>query len=136
MKKSRKAAQVFQHPGGGEQTRLDGFDELPEADYIMAFSPAQGSLAALLPRDRGAALTTRQLARITGQQPREITRRVCAERRAGAPILSDPGAGFWLAADADELRRCAAQLHRRAGEIHRTARALEQAMKGGKYGER
>lgn len=130
MKAKKKAVRVLQHQDGGEQTRLDGFDELPEADYIMAFSPAQGSLAALLPRDRGSALTTRQLARITGQQPREITRRICAERRAGAPIISDPGAGFWLAADAVELRRCAAQLHRRAGEIHRTAHALEQSLKG------
>lgn len=130
MSKTRKAVQVFQHPDGGEQTRLDGFDELPMNYSITSFSPMQGSLAALLPHDRGAALTTRQLVQITGQTTREITRRVCAERRAGAPIISDPGAGFWLASDAEELARCAKALHRRAGEIHRTARALESIMKG------
>ena len=130
MSAKEKAARVLQHSDGGEQVRLDGFDELPTLDFTTVFTPAQGSLAALLPHDREAALTTRQLARITGQAPREITRRICAERRAGAPILSDPGAGFWLAADAAELARCARALHKRAGEIHRTARALEEIAAG------
>jgi hypothetical protein len=85
-----------------------------------------------LPRGRAGAITTRELAKITGQPPRDITKRVCSERRAGAPILSDPGAGFWLASDADELRRCTLALHRRATEIHRTARALESILKGGR----
>lgn len=129
--RKEKAAQVLQHPDGGEQTRLDGFDELPVNDSITAFLPAQGSIAFLLPRGRAGALTTRELARITGRQPREITRAICFERRAGAPILSDPAAGFWLASDADELRRCAATLHRRAGQIHQTACALENFAKGG-----
>ena len=129
--RTEKAAPVDQTGSGGEQTRLEGFDELPENDCITAFSPAQGSVAALLPHDRAGALTTRDLARITGRRPREITRAICAERRNGAPILSDPGAGFWLASDADELRRCASGLHRRAGEVHATARALESILKGG-----
>ena len=129
--RKEKAAQVLQHQDGGEQTRLDGFDGLPDTDYIKAFAPMQGTIAALLPRGRAGAITTRELAKITGQPPREITKRVCFERRAGVPILSDPGAGFWLAEDADELRRCTAALHRRAGEIHRTARALERIVKGG-----
>ena len=115
MTKKKKAAPVLQHQDGGEQTRLEGFDELPETDYIINFEPMQGTIAAFLPRERAQAITARELCRITGQAPREITRRICAERRAGAPILSDPGAGFWLAADAEELRRCTAQLHRRAG---------------------
>ncbi len=132
MTRKEKAAQVLQHQDGGEQTRLDGFDELPDTDYIRGFEPAQGSIAFLLPRGRARAITTRELAKITGQPPREITKRVCFERRAGAPILSDPGAGFWLAADADELRRCTFALHRRAAEIHRTARALESILKGGR----
>jgi len=129
MRTQKKAVRVLRHPDGGEQTQLDGFDELPMLDFTTVFTPTQGSLAALLPHDRGAALTTRQLVQITGQTTREITRRICAERRAGAPILSDPGAGFWLASDAEELVRCAKALHRRAGEIHRTARALESFLK-------
>ena len=136
MNRKEKAVQVLQHPDGGEQTRLDGFDELPVNDSITAFSPAQGSIAFLLPRGRAGALTTRDLARITGRQPREITRAICFERRAGAPILSDPAAGFWLAGDAKEARACAAALHRRAAQIHKTARALERCVKGGVNDER
>lgn len=117
--------------GGGQQAVLPGF-ELSAHDFITTFTPAQGTIAALLPHERGAALTTCELARITGQAPRDITKRVCSERRAGAPILSDPAAGFWLAADADELKRCAAALHRRAGQVHATARALESILKGGR----
>lgn len=128
--KKKTAPGVTSTESGGEQTRLDGFDELPTLDFTTVFTPAQASLAALLPRERAAALTTKQLARITGQTPREITRRICAERRNGAPILSDPGAGFWIAGDADELKRCARALHRRAGQIHKTARALEGIAKG------
>lgn len=129
--RAKKTAQVLQHPDGGEQMRMDGFSALPEIDFITTFSPAQGTIAALLKRDRGQALTTKELQRITGEPPRQITKRICFERRHGAPILSDPAAGFWLAADADELRRCTAALHRRAGEIRRTARALENFAKGG-----
>lgn len=134
MNKKRKAAQVLQHPDGKEeQTQLDGFSELPIVDFITEWTPAQGSIAALLRRDRAQALTTRELAKITGQAPREITRRICFERRSGAPIVSDPGAGFWLAADSDEARACAAALHRRASEVHKTARSLERLAGGEKF---
>ena len=135
MRAKEKAAQVLQHPDGGEQTRLDGFDELPEDNFITAFSPLQGSIAAILSRGRAGALTTRELARITGRQPREITRAICFERRNGTPILSDTAAGFWIAEDAAELKRCTKALHRRAGEIHATARALESILKGGAQNE-
>lgn len=106
-----------------EQICLEGF---LAADPLDGYTASPGSVAALLPRGRANALTTTDLATITGLAPREITRRICAERRAGAPILSDPGAGFWLATDGDEVRRCALQLRHRAGEIHATARALER----------
>lgn len=130
MRAKKEAAQVLQHQdGGGQQITLPGF-ELSEDDYTTAFSPAQGTIAALLPHGRANALTTTELSRITGRKPREITRAICSERRAGAPILSDPGAGFWLAEDADELRRCTVALHRRAGEIHATAHALEKLVGG------
>ena len=135
MRGTKKAVQVLHHPdGSGQQIALPGF-ELSTLDFITDFSPAQGSISALLPRDRAAALTTRELCSITGLRPREITKRICLERRAGAPILSDPAAGFWIAADAAELEQCVKALHKRAGEIHRTARALERiATGGGKHG--
>ena len=115
--------------GEGKQTLLPGI-RFSRTDCITDFKPAQGSVAALLLHGRNHALTTRELSRITGRNHRELTRAICAERRAGAPILSDPGAGFWLAESLDELRRCAASLHRRAGEINATARALEQITGG------
>lgn len=130
MSRKKEAARVLQHRDGGGQIRLDGFDDPSKDDFITEFSPAQGTIAALLPRRRENALTTRELARITGQAPREITRRICAERRDGAPILSDPAAGFWIAGDLDELKRCTAALHRRAGQIHQTAWAMEKLTEG------
>lgn len=84
MRKKEKAASVLQHQDGGEQTRLDGFDELLEKHFSTAFEAEQGSIAALLPHSRETALTSRELARITDQAPREITRRICAERRGSA----------------------------------------------------
>lgn len=132
MTTTKKAAPALQHQDGGEQMQLDGFADLPKNNFITEFSPAQGTIAALLPRSRGSALTTRELSRITGRKAREITKAICAERRAGAPILSDPAVGFWIAENADELRRCTAALHRRAGQIHKTARALEKCARGGR----
>lgn len=118
--------------GGGQQTTLPGF-ELSENQYIIDFCAVQGSIAAILPHGRADAVTTRELAALLGLSAREVTRAICRERRAGAPILSDPGAGFWLAADTGELRRCANNLHKRAGEIHKTARALEKLAEGGEH---
>ena len=135
-KTKNKAVEVLQHQdGGGQQIVLPGF-ELSKNDSIMNFSPAQGSIAAMLPRSRENALTTAQLCRITGKKAREITKAICTERRAGAPILSDPAVGFWLAGDAKEARACAAALHRRAAQIHKTARALERCVKGDDNDER
>ncbi len=126
MSKKRKPLPVCETGSGeGKQTLLPGI-RFSRKNFITDFKPAQGSIAALLLYGRNHALTTSELSRITGKNHRELTREICAERRAGAPILSDPGAGFWLAESIDELQRCAAALHRRAGEIHRTAQALEQ----------
>lgn len=125
MDTKKETARVLQHQDGGEQIGLDGFEGLPDSHPIINWQPPQGSIAAFVPRGRTHALRTRELAKITGQTPWEVTRRICVERRAGAPILSDPGAGFWLAESAEELLRCSAALRRRAREICRTARALE-----------
>jgi len=128
MRKTKKAAPstCTRGDGNGQQLRLGGFDNLSESNSITAFCPKQGSIAALLTKGRENALTTREISKISGLNPRDVTRAVCDERRNGAPILSDPGAGFWLAETAEELRRCVAALHRRAGEIRQTAEALEQ----------
>ena len=121
--------------GNGQQLRLGGFDNLSDSNFITAFCPKQGSIAALLSKGRGNALTTREISKISGLSPRDVTRAVYDERRHGAPILSDPGAGFWLAETAEELLRCVAALHRRAGEIRQTAEALEQITEEYKDGD-
>ena len=134
MTTTKKAASggISTGDGGGQQITLPGFETPSGNEFITRFEAAQGTVAGLLPRGRKNALTTRELARITGITPREITRRICAERRAGSPILSDTAAGFWLAESTDELKRCTAALHRRAGQIHETARALEKCVRGGR----
>ena len=98
--------------GNGQQLQLGGFDNLSDSDFIT--TSKQGSIAVLLSKGRGNALTTREISRIGGLSPRDVTRAVCNEWRHGAPILSDPEGGFRLASAAEELIRCAKALHRRA----------------------
>ena len=111
---------------GNGQILLTGFK--PKKDYITGFAPAQDTVASVLCRGRENALTAREIARITGLPFRSVTLKICAERRAGAPILSDSRNGFWLAEDETEVKHCVNALHARAAQIHRTARALEKLL--------
>ena len=73
------------------------------------------------------AQTGRELARLLHCDPREITRSIERERRAGAPIVSSynpDNPGYYLAETADELQHYCRRLHQRAGEIYKTRRAL------------
>lgn len=72
---------------------------------------------------------------------RDITQRIEAERRAGKPICASCGnpAGYYLAADAEELRDFCRQLKGRGIEIFKTRQALLkqlQEMEGGQNGEK
>lgn len=125
----RKAAPVCETESGSGQVYFEGFDP-SEADFTIDFQPGQGTIAFLLSKGRNNARTTRELSRISGLHPRDITKAIQHERLHGAPILSDTG-GFWLAETSTEVLQCARQLHQRAGEIHRTARALQKIAKGG-----
>lgn len=129
MSTKKEAAPVDQTESGRGQVVFDGFETLSGSEYITAFEPGQGTIAAVLLRGRENAMTTSELARITGQYPRKITVQIQRERLHGAPIMSD-GTGFWIADNPEEVRRCAAALHARAGEIHKTARALEHIAGG------
>lgn len=132
MRKTKKAAPstCTGGDGNGQQLRLGGFDNLSDSNSITAFCPRQGSIAALLSKGRGNAITTREISRISGLSPREVTRCICDERRHGAPILSDPATGFWLASNVEELRRCITALNRRACEILKTAQGMELHWEG------
>lgn len=133
MGKKRKAVHGGQTVDG--QQMLSGFDVTSiKINYIMDFEAKQGSIAAVLHRGRENALTSVDIEKITGLKRRQITERICYERRHGAPIISDSYHGYWLASDLEEIRRCVTALHLRAGEIHHTARVLSGILEG-KYAE-
>ena len=71
------------------------------------------------------ARTGRELCRLLEIQPRELTQAIARERRAGHPICAATGkrAGYFLAADREEMQRYCRSLWRRAGEIFKTRRA-------------
>ena len=56
--------------------------------------------------EKANTISCRDPGRITGLLKRKITRQICAERRRGSPILSDPKAGFWIAENVEELHQC------------------------------
>lgn len=126
MNQKENAAPTAPTAGNGkdEQTILTGF-KLTK-DFITEFVAPQGTIASILQRGREHALTTREIARITGLSLRRVTLKICAERRGGSPILSDNRHGFWLAENEEELIDCVHRLHARAAQIHKTANAMEK----------
>ncbi len=124
MRTKRKAVMIAATINDGNgQMQMDGF---PKAPHILNYTPKPGTIASLLLHGESNAIKAAELSRITGQKIREITSRVSQERRNGAPIMSSPSSGYWLAENREEVKRCAAALHARATEIHRTAKALEE----------
>lgn len=72
------------------------------------------------------ARTGKELAAVCGCDIRDITAAVERERRQGQPICAATGenAGYYLAADADELQKYCNRLHHRAAELYKTRQAL------------
>ena len=103
----------------GEQLTMDIGQPLS-----IHFTAEPGTIASFLRRGRVNAVKAAELCRITGWPFRVVTRRVQIERLQGAPILSSPGCGYWLASDAAEVIRCADALQMRAKTQHATAAAL------------
>ena len=104
-------------------------------DNHLAMSVKQSTTAApggqlhiadYLSRGRENAITRRELERITGLAPRDVSLAVERERRSGVPILAN-GSGYFLPATDDERAACVRSLRHRAREILTTARAIEQA---------
>ncbi len=129
MSRKRKSVHGGQTEDG-KQMHLPEFDTSLIANYITSFIPKQGSIASVLHRGKQNALTCKEISRITGLSTRQITERVCYERRHGAPIISNPYHGFWIASDVEDVRQCVASLHLRAGAIHKTATALSAILEG------
>ena len=84
-------------------------------------------LADYLSIGREHAKTGKDLAYMLNCDPRDISKRIEAERRQGKPICATCDGtqpGYYLAATADELQKYCDGLHKRAGEIYKTRRAL------------
>ncbi len=128
MKIEKKAAQVLQHPDGGEQTRLDGFNELPDFESITRLCEAQGVITPLLLHGEANAIPLGSLETLTGLDRRLIRRRIQIERQAGACICVNNRDGYFLAETEAERARCVASMRRRAAEVYRTADAIERAV--------
>lgn len=76
------------------------------------------------------ALTGREICRILGITPRDLTQAIERERRQGAPICASTGKtpGYFLAANQQEMQRYCNSLLHRAGEIHATRRACLETL--------
>ena len=72
---------------------------------------------------KAGPLTLRDLSRLTGLDGRSVRREIERERRAGAPIVSEAGRGYWMGSPV-EVRRFVRSMRRRASEIIRTAEAV------------
>lgn len=84
-------------------------------------------IAELLAEGAANARTGRELADYFGCDIRTVTEQIEAERRNGQPICANNtggSAGYYLAADQDELQAYCKRIHKRAGEMFKTRRAL------------
>lgn len=84
-------------------------------------------IAALLLPGAGNAVPLRQLTAMTGRDERVVRAQIERERRAGALIVSDNVAGYWLADNAADVKRFCQSMRGRAQQIITTSEALERA---------
>lgn len=124
MKKKKDAVKAAATAiDGREQMQLDLGASTP---LKVHYTPQAGTIASVLMIGQNNAMTAHELSTITGLPLRIVTKRIQAERLQGAPIMSAPESGYWLASDATEVIRCAEALHRRAKTQHATAAALKR----------
>lgn len=78
------------------------------------------------------ARTGKDLANYFNCDVRTITEQIERERRAGQPICANvrgENAGYFLAANADELQQYCDRLHHRAAELYKTRQALVNVLR-------
>ena len=95
----------------------------------MNETPKAGQIYKLLRQGAENAASRRYLANLTGLRERDLRRLIERERRAGIPILSNARDGYYLPADAEEVRRFLKSMYRRADSIRTTADAIRDAYK-------
>lgn len=76
------------------------------------------------------ARTSKYLCGLLRLTPRELSKIIEHERRAGKPICASTGSnpGYFLAANQEEMQRFCDSLRHRAGEIHKTRRACAKTI--------
>ena len=74
---------------------------------------------------KSGPLTLRDLSRLTGLDGRSVRREIERERRAGAPIVSGSGRGYWLGSP-DEIKGFVRSMRRRARNIVEVADGVER----------
>lgn len=90
-------------------------------------------IADLLNTGAEGARTSRELSKVIGCTPRELTKQIERERRAGQPICAaadNKNPGYYLAASDEELSEYCERLHHRAAEMYKTRQALLKILKG------
>lgn len=117
--------------GTGIPTRAAGKGlptSFPASQFIVYSGRRQPKIADLLHVGAENGMTLRELVRLTGEDERLIRRRIQAERKSGALILADCKSGYFLPADANDVRRFIRSMSRRAREISAVSRAAEDAL--------
>ena len=114
--------------------------------YPTNSPPMQGTnvragfrIANFLQEGAGNALTAGELAQLLGaKHQRDITKAIERERLAGAPICASNETGrqgYFLASDADEMRRFVLCLTRRISNVSRTLEACMDTLNRMQEGE-
>lgn len=88
-------------------------------------------IAELLGVGKENARTGKELAAVLGCDIRDVTAAIERERREGQPICAATGEnpGYFIAADAEELKAYCDNIHRRASELYKTRGALLNVLK-------
>ena len=95
----------------------------------MSDPPNTTPIYRLLSQGANRAVGRRYLANLTGLRERDLRRLIEKERRAGIPILSNDRDGYYLPADAEEVRKFLKSMYHRADAIRKTADAIRDAYK-------
>lgn len=85
----------------------------------------------LLGEGERSARTGKELAKLLGVQPRDISQAVERERRQGKPICATcdkANPGYYLAEYREDMQHYCDRLHHRAGEIYKTRAACLATM--------
>ena len=85
----------------------------------------------LLGEGERSARTGKELAKLLGVQPRDISQAVERERRQGKPICATcdrMNPGYYLAEYREDMKTYCDRLHHRAGEIFKTRRVCLATM--------